>query len=384
MLNALLIIAAIVLIPRVMVLLCDRYGFFNLLGPVFLSYLAGFGLSFLFSDTSMAATLSEVCVPIAIPMILFSADLTSLKKLAKPALKSFLLMIVSVALMCTAATLIFTNTVEDAAKVNGMLMGLYTGGTPNLMAIGLALGVSEDTIVLANTADLIAGGVYFLLLISVMPRLFRRFLPKFNIEDSKDEQAGLETSLETKFIAKKTPFTFKMLVSRLPVFLLAAASVGVSLAASWLITGKATDVMIVMLGVTTCGVGLSFVKKVRAIPGSYVAGQYFIYMFSVAIGLTFDLSMITKSTLMLLLMLLFVQFGSVAVHFFLAKLAGIDADTTLITSTAGIYGPAFIPSVAGALKNRDVVLTGLICGILGYAVGNYLGIGIAELFMLFA
>ena len=30
-----------------------------------------------------------------------------------------------------------------------------------------------------------------------------------------------------------------------------------------------------------------------------------------------------------------------------------------------------------AMDNREVVLPGLICGIIGYAIGNYLGIGIA-------
>ena len=73
------------------------------------------------------------------------------------------------------------------------------------------------------------------------------------------------------------------------------------------------------------------------------------------------------------------QFGSVILHLLLARIARIDADTAIITSTAGIYGPAFIVPTANALNNRQVVLPGLICGILGYAVGNYLGIGVALL-----
>jgi uncharacterized membrane protein len=32
--------------------------------------------------------------------------------------------------------------------------------------------------------------------------------------------------------------------------------------------------------------------------------------------------------------------------------------------------------VAAILKNRDVVIVGLAIGLLGYAIGNYLGIGI--------
>lgn len=382
MLSTIVIILMVLFIPRLMVLLSDRFKFCNLLGPVFLCYITGFTASFLFKDTSIATTVAEVCVPIAIPLILFSADLASLRRLARPAITSFVVLIVAVGLVCAAAMLIFGSVVADADKINGMLMGVYVGGTPNLIAIGLALGVSEDIYMLTNTCDMIVGGIYFLLILTVMPRLFRAFLPKFDSGKNAAKDESLEGTLGAKFIAKKVPFSFKMLLERLPIFLLAIASVGVSLGASYIITGSFTNMMVVMLGVTTCGVALSFVKKVRAIPGSYVAGQYFIYMFSVAIGLTFDLAMVDMSSLMLLLMVVFVQFGSVLLHMLLVKPFKIDADTALITSTAGIYGPAFIPPVANAMKNKEIILTGLVCGILGIALGNYLGIGIATLFKL--
>ncbi len=376
--ESIVIILIILLLPRVMVLLSDNFKVFNALGPVFLCYASGFLLSFVISDSSMASTLSEVCVPVAIPLILFSADLSSMKKLAKPALISFVLIIVSVTVVSTAGCFLFRNSIAETNKISGMLIGLYTGGTPNLMAIGLALGVPQQIIILSNTADLIVGGIYFMLLISVMPRLYRRLLPKFDLSNGISDEV-LETSLGSSFSDIKMIFTIPHLFSRVPALLLALLCVGISLVASWLITGNATDIMAVMLGVSTLGVALSFIKKVRKLPGSYTAGQYIIYMFSLAIGMSFDISLITTKALMLLLMLLFVQFGSAAVHLLLARIFKIDSDTALVTSTAGIYGPAFIPAVAGALKNKAVVLTGLICGILGYAIGNYLGIGVASL-----
>ena len=377
--DSIVIVLIVLLLPRVMVLLSDHFKLFNALGPVFLCYASGFLLSFVISDTSMATTLSEVCVPLAIPLILFSADLSSLKKLAKPALISFCLIIVSVAAVSCTAAFLFNGSVADSAKISGMLVGLYTGGTPNLMAIGLALGVPDETILLANTADLIAGGVYFMLLISVMPKLYRKLLPAFDKSSAGTEDRVLESSLGTSFNGNIMTFSLPRLAKRLPALLLSLLCVGVSLGCAWLFTGNATNIMVVMLGVSTLGVAFSFIRKIRELPGSYTAGQYLIYMFSLAIGMSFDLSLITLKALMLLIMLLFVQFGSAAVHLLLARLFRIDADTAIITSTAGIYGPAFIPPVAGALKNKSIVLTGLICGILGYAVGNYLGIGLASL-----
>ncbi len=379
---AAVVIILILFIPRITLVLCSRFSFLEKLGAVFLCYLIGFILSFLIKDTSMASTLSEICIPLAIPLILFSTDLASLKKLAKPALISFALICISVILVSILGFLIFRHHVPYAEKISGMLVGLYTGGTPNLMAIGMALGLDQGRILITNTVDLIVGGMYFFLLISVMPKLVRSFLPPFKKSNASNVDKTLEEEIKTQLLTLNEPFTLKMLLSRLPLILLSIGSVLISLAASYVLTGNATDIMVVMLGVTTCGVALSFINKVRHLPGSYSTGTYFIYMFSVAMGLSFDHTLINSSAIYLLLMLLFVQSFSVIVHILLAKIFHIDADTTLITSTAGIYGPAFIPSVANALNNREVILTGLLCGILGYAIGNYIGIGTANILML--
>ena len=101
-----------------------------------------------------------------------------------------------------------------------------------------------------------------------------------------------------------------------------------------------------MLTVTSLGIAFSYVKKIRTAPGTYSTGQYLIYMFSVAMGLTLDFSSLNLNMISMFLFFCFVQFLSVIVHMVFAKLFKIDADTALITSTAGIYGPAFVGPVA--------------------------------------
>ncbi len=53
------------------------------------------------------------------------------------------------------------------------------------------------------------------------------------------------------------------------------------------------------------------------------------------------------------------------------------ADTVIISGSALICSPPLVPFVAGALKNKEIILTELVKGIAGYAVGNYLGILVA-------
>lgn len=370
-----LVVLIMALGPRAMVLLSKRFRILGMLGPVFLCYACGILFSLIIPEKKIAMDISEILVPIAIPLILFSADLSSVRKLAKPMLNSFILVAVSVSLVACATYLIFRTLIPEAYKYAGMIIGLYTGGTPNLMAIGAALSVSESHIVLANASDVIVGGTYFLLLISVMPRLTRRFLKPF-VKTETESDEGFIQNLEKTYIPDKEPFSLKLILRHVPIVLLGILSLAIAAGLALLITGK-LDVVIIMLVVTTCGIGFSFIKKVRAAPGSYTVGQYLILMFSLGIGMSFNFSALNKEALLLLAMFATAQFGAVLVHLLLSKACKIDADTSLITSTAGVYGPAFIVPVAEALDNREVVLPGLICGILGYAAGNYLGIGIA-------
>ncbi|MCK5701308.1 MAG: DUF819 family protein, partial [Cyclobacteriaceae bacterium] len=72
-----------------------------------------------------------------------------------------------------------------------------------------------------------------------------------------------------------------------------------------------------------------------------------------------------------------VVLGSMAIHVFLSYIFKVDSDTTIITITALTYSAPFVPVVAGALKNKNLIISGLTVGILGYAIGNYLGLAIA-------
>ena len=71
------------------------------------------------------------------------------------------------------------------------------------------------------------------------------------------------------------------------------------------------------------------------------------------------------------------MWGSIILHLLLAWLFKIDADTALITSTAGIFGPHFIGPVATVLKNKQIVVSGITTGLVGFAVANFLGLGLS-------
>ena len=76
---------------------------------------------------------------------------------------------------------------------------------------------------------------------------------------------------------------------------------------------------------------------------------------------------------------LLVMFGSILLHLLICYILKIDRDTALITSMAGIFGPAFVPPMCQVLKNRAVLVSGITSGLVGYALGNFAGLIVAWL-----
>ena len=57
----------------------------------------------------------------------------------------------------------------------------------------------------------------------------------------------------------------------------------------------------------------------------------------------------------------------------------VDVETTSVASQAAVGGPSSALALAVARDWRALVLPGVVAGLLGYAVGNYLGLGVAFL-----
>ncbi|PJZ49734.1 DUF819 family protein [Leptospira saintgironsiae] len=347
--------------------LSGKHKWLGFLGPVVLCYASGIILGNLipieFLPKKIAETISEISIPIAIPLLLASSDFLKGIKEAKLALVSFFLSCIAVAISSVSVGLFLSSLHPESSKIGGMLAGLYTGGTPNSNAIGLALDTGKATIALVNTVDLLIGGTYLLFLLSFSKKVYSIFL-KPEIASG----AELEVSSEVN-ISPKTPI-LRLLIGVVLSVLGLAASLGIS----QVILGTASAPLI-LLGITTWGIGISFSKQVRSL-NTYPVGYYFILIFSVAIGFLADFGSLVKGASGVLLIVLATMSIAILLHLLFGILFRIPVDTWIITSVSSIYGPAFVPSVAAAIGNRGVLILGILTGLIGYAVGNYLGLAV--------
>ena len=138
---------------------------------------------------------------------------------------------------------------------------------------------------------------------------------------------------------------------------------------------KATD--------TTLALIFSLWQEVKSWDKSYDAGMYIIYIFSVVVASMANFrTMNYEGALYIVLFQIVVVFGSYLLTILGAKLFKVDGDTAVITSNTLINSPIFVPMIAASMKNKDIIVVGITFGLVGYAVGNYLGFLISELLKL--
>ncbi len=328
---------------------------------------------FAFRVYNLREMLMAITILLAIPLMLFSTNIKQWRQMAGKTIVSLIVGLVAVIVVIVAGFFIFKDTgTRDMWKVAGMLVGVYTGGTPNLASIKMALDVDPEIYILTHTYDLIIGVFYLAFLISLGQRFFHRFLPIFPI--LKDD-VTMAVEIKEPFFR---PLYRDKLIPLLKAFGIAILIFGAALGIRELVPENA-EMAVVILSITTLGILVSLIPAVNRIDKTFDAGMYLILIFSIVVASMADIRNFAGITPGLFGYITFAVFGSLFLHMLLSKIFKVDADTTMITSTAFICSPAFVPVVAGAIGNRQIVVSGMTIGIIGYAIGNYLGVTLAYL-----
>ena len=331
--------------------------------------------SYVNSIASTQDMLISVIVPLAFPLLLFSLNIKRWLRFAKVGFISMILAIISVVVIVSTGYFIFKNVVPDSWKVAGMLIGVYTGGTPNLVSLKVALGVDPNLFVMTSTYDMIVGAITIIFFITAGPRVFRAILPPFKHDG---ETAGSdETFAETEsFEDYSGMFKKGRLLPLVKALGIALLILILSFVISLLLPGI-SQMVVVILSITTLAIIASMVNWVNKIEKSFQLGMYFILVFSFTVASMADLRVIFSiGFLGLFAYISYAYFGSLFLHLLLSKIFKVNADDYLITTAAFVFSPPFVPVVAGALKNKDVIITGITVGIIGYVIGNYLGVAL--------
>ena len=324
----------------------------------------GLGLTGLIPDDdathALQTSVASAAIPFAIPLLLLSSDLKSWARLAPSFIKSTIFGILGCALSISIGFLLYgKENPETFANIGGMLTGLYTGGNANLASLKIALGVDDTTYILVSAYSTVMSAVYLFFVIKTVKlenherELFLGLFRKDNLKD-----LGMAMLVATVIIALGAGIAF--------------------------LFPKEAFQSIFILSISLLSVLASLHPRIRGIKRTFEAGTFFILIFSIAVASQVSLKTLSEVEPGIFMFTTVATLGALLFHVLLSAIFRIDTDTTLTTSISLICSPPFAPVMGSALHNKAVIGPGIAVGLFGYAVGTYLGFGIAKMLLMMA
>ncbi len=377
--KAIILTLVLFLLPVLIIWLSEKITLIKKIGTVVIAYILGFvigHLGFFGEEVKLVQNLiTTITIPIALPLLLMSFDYSNWKTLTGKSIKSLATGLISVIVIIALGNMYFKNLIPESWKISGMLVGVYSGGTPNLAALKNILNIDNETYIMVHSLDIIISSVYLLFFISIGRFFYALFLPKFKFDNINDPQIKEEIKAvdveNYKGILNKKQILPNLKSLGVSILIFAIGG-GLSLLVS-----KEFQMLVAILTITSLGIATSFLPKIKQNKKNFELGMYFILVFSMTVSSMAHFSSFEKEMLNLFYFICYVVCGSMLLHIILSKIFKIDRDTTMICSVALICSPPFVPVVASALKNRQIIVSGLSVGIIGYAVGNYIGVLVA-------
>ncbi len=348
---------------------CERFPFGRKYSGVMLLITLAIVLSNLRIIPTQAPAYDAVwqyLVPIAIPLLLFQADLRRIFREAGKTLVAFVIGSAAV----VAGVLIgiaLINLGEHEAKLAGIFTGTYIGGSLNFAAIADVTQFPDETLLTAAVAaDNVITNLHLLVIIALpgiaaIARLFptHRTLASAHVFGHGDESAHRIPDLDVAGLLAALALAF------------ALAAIGSFVAAKF---GKPQYAILVttLLALLLATFAKGLVED--GLSGYTEAGNALLFVFLATIGASADIWRLIEIAPILFLFALIVVSVHLVLLLVIGRLLGLDLAEMCIASAVCIGGPASGPAIASAKGWRDLVIPGVLAGSFGYAIGSFIGV----------
>ncbi len=305
-------------------------------------------------------------IPFAVPLLLLQADLRRILRESGPMLMVFFAGAVGTVLGAIIGFKLLPMG-DAGSALAGMFAASYIGGSMNFAAVASALHFdAEDVLAAAVAADSVAGTLY-LLFLAVLPGL--PFLKNAFGSSTKYNGDGAGE-------AHKGPVKFDVVHLTMAIALslcIFALSEGIMRA-----LGE-PDFTIVAITAFSVLAATIVPRHVGSLSGGLEFGMILMYFFFAATGAQGNLMLLLELAPVLLMFLLILLLVHFVVIISFGRLLKVPLAETVIASNACALGPATAAALAGAQGWRTLITPGVLCGTLGYAIANFIGLGLARL-----
>jgi uncharacterized membrane protein len=304
--------------------------------------------------------------------MLFSCNFKLWTKSLPKTFKALISGLVAIVIAVIVSFFLFKNSdIENLSNLSSLMVAIYTGGTMNFAAIGSALDIDPNTLTISLTFEMLITFPFIVFLIARGYKVFRKILP-FADESLTVSISGKDLESNT-FENYDGLFKRKNFLKLLGAFFLSLLFVLIGAGLSLLITGKLNE-LVVILTITTLGITASFNRKVREIPKTFELGMFFILIFSIVVSSQFNIHNINTEVITIFWFILVVMAIAIFLHYLMCRFFKVSGDLFTVAIVGMLCSPPFIPPIVGAMKNKKVLISGIVIGLIGYAVGTYLGV----------
>lgn len=303
-------------------------------------------------------------IPLSISLLLLRLSIKDIRQLDRRLMLYFSLGIVGTIAGAFATFALFKDMVgPEAWKLAGQLTASYSGGGENAVAIGTALNLSKNLFTSAFASDNIVTALWMLVCLSAplgLSKLFTSKMPEEEIERAKEQSE---------------PFTAHEL---LPSIFYSLTTAGVIVVASEMIANYIPYIPAI-IWVTTFSLIVAQTPLRNKFKVSYMMGSLIFNYFFFTLGAISSVGEVLKLGPPVFVFVATVVVVHAVFIFVGGKLLKADLPKLLTASQACIGGPSTACALAEANEWPHLVIPGILMGVLGYAVGNYLGFAVAFL-----
>jgi uncharacterized membrane protein len=310
----------------------------------------------------------EYLVPLAIPLLLFQADLKKIVRESGPTLIAFI--IGSGAVVAGTVTgAILLNLGPQEAELAGIFTGTYIGGSLNFAAVAEATSMQESSqLAAAIAADNVITNLHFLLII---------FIPGIAWMAKRYPTHHMDNAAVVEVDSDRPPHVIENLEVAGLLFGLALAF-AIAAVGNWLAEAAGFP-QFAILFITAIAVTIATLMpgQMEKLSGYKEAGNVMMFIFLASIGASADVWELIEIAPILFVYASIVIAVHLVVLFGLGLLFKLDLAELAMASAVSIGGPSSAPALASAKGWQDLLIPGILAGSFGYAVGSFIGVSVA-------
>ncbi len=334
-------------------------------------------------------------VPMAIPLLLFNANLRTILKESGRLLALFLIGTVGTIAGALVAGITVGRLLPDAPVFLAMITGSYVGGGINFVAMAENYGASGTTVATANVADALTMMFFFfaLMIIPSMKFFLKRWKHPIIDEQEKNKTAGAATSkggTNSAAYWSKKEMSLKDLAFAIGI---AAVVVGVATPLAAILgqiipTGNfflnfANALLgskYLLITVFTVALATLLPGPMKKVGGTQEIGTYFIYMFFAVMSAPVSLRLLVNDAPIFFACCILIVLINIAFTLGGAKLLKFGIEEAVIASNANIGGATTAAPMAIAKGWSVLVVPAILVGTFGNVIGNIAGILVGTIF----